>query len=102
MPYRDHPVTEYEQLIDVGTQLVDVRDPAEIADGTLPGAVNIPVDELIADPTLLDPANRVLVVCRSGARSARAASALDAAGFVDVVNLSGGMVAMLAADGRTR
>ncbi len=94
MSHRDHPVNDYRSVITEDAQLVDVREPNEVAAGTLPGAVNIPLGELPARVGELDPSRRVVLLCRSGARSAAAAQALTTAGFTDVVNLSGGMLAV--------
>ena len=74
-------------------QLIDVRQPDEVAQGTLPGAVNIPLDVLPDRMGELDPARPVVLLCRSGGRSGMAAELLTGAGFTDVVNLSGGMLA---------
>ncbi len=93
MTVRAHHVTGYAELMDAHTQLVDVREPAELRSGTLPGAVNIPLGELPQRMHELDPERRVLVLCRSGNRSGHAARFLAQHGFGDVVNLSGGMVA---------
>ena len=73
-------------------QLIDVREPEEVAGGTLPGAVNIPLGDLPARVGELDPSRRVVLLCRSGGRSAQAAEFLAASGFGDVVNLVGGML----------
>jgi rhodanese-related sulfurtransferase len=93
MPHRDHPVTDYESVVSAGTNFVDVREPDEVAAGTLPGAVNIPLAELPARVGELDRNQRVVLLCRSGGRSTAAAEMLTAAGFDDVVNLAGGMLA---------
>ncbi len=76
-------------------QIVDVRRPAEFTGelGHLPGARLVPLDRLPAQIAELDPGRPTLVVCRSGGRSARAASMLAAAGFSEVYNLDGGMLA---------
>ena len=73
-------------------QLIDVREPDEVAEGTLPGAVNIPVGEMADRIGELDQSRRVVVLCRSGGRSTKAAEFLTASGFGDVVNLEGGML----------
>ena len=69
--------------------LVDVRTPAEYAMDHLDGAVNVPLGELEA--RLADfPARKdqdVIVYCRSGHRSARAAAVLRDAGFTEVHDL---------------
>lgn len=74
--------------------ILDVRTPDEYAGGIIPGAVNINV----MDPGFYDRFSDfdkeapVLVYCRSGARSFRAASILESLGFTDLHNLSGGIM----------
>lgn len=63
-----------------GAVVVDVRSPAEFASGHVEGALNLPVDELSARLGELPADRTVIVYCRSGARSARAAATLKAAG----------------------
>ncbi len=89
----DHPVADFRSVVADGAQFVDVREPDEVAAGSLPGATNIPLGELEARIGELDPARRVVVLCRSGGRSTSAAEFLTANGFTDVVNLEGGMLA---------
>ena len=91
--FRELPVIEYTAFVDDDTQLIDVRQPQEVADGTLDGAVNIPLDHLVVRVRELDPNRRTIVFCRSGGRSTQAAEFLAAAGFDDVINLAGGMLA---------
>ncbi len=91
--HTDHPVTDYATALGADGQLVDVREPEEVAAGTLPGAVNIPLGELPARVGELDRGRRVVLLCRSGGRSTQAAEFLSASGFGDVVNLAGGMLA---------
>ena len=92
--FRDLPIAEFASIVDAETQLIDVRQPTEVADGTLPGAVNIPLDRLVERVRELDPARRTVVFCRSGGRSTQAAQFLASAGFDDVFNLAGGMLAL--------
>ena len=89
-------VLEVTQLINRGkSAIVDVRSAAEFAGGHLPGAKNIPLDELASRIAELDKmkSKSIVVVCQSGTRSARAASVLGKAGFEDVINLDGGLAA---------
>jgi DMSO/TMAO reductase YedYZ molybdopterin-dependent catalytic subunit/rhodanese-related sulfurtransferase len=71
-------------------QLVDVRTPAETARGTLPGAREIPLANLVRLPDALDRSTPVVVYSAGGYRSLVAASVLQAAGFADVADLAGG------------
>jgi rhodanese-related sulfurtransferase len=91
---REHPVTDHAAVMSPGAQLVDVREPAELTDGVLPGSVNIPLGQLPVRVGELDRDRRVVLVCRSGGRSGRAAEWLVQQGFGDVVNLSGGMMSL--------
>lgn len=95
MARRNHPISDYRTVVDESTQLIDVREPAEVAHGTLNGAMNIPLGELPTRLGELDPTRRTVVLCRSGGRSAQAADFLFRAGFTDVINLDGGMLAVV-------
>jgi rhodanese-related sulfurtransferase len=82
--------TQARRLVDEGAFLLDVRTAGEFAGGHLPGAVNIPVDLLADGMRQLPDPNRVIVVyCRSGMRSSRAAGLLRRAGFQTVHDLGG-------------
>ena len=74
-------------------QIVDVRESNEWAAGHLPGAVVIPLGEIAHRARELDQTRPVVVVCRSGNRSATATAFLLRSGFRDVKNLIGGTVA---------
>jgi rhodanese-related sulfurtransferase len=93
MNHREIPAQDYRSAVGVDGQLIDVREPIEVAGGTLPGAVNIPLAELPSRLHEIDPHRPVVLLCRSGARSGRAAEYLADHGFGDVVNLTGGMSA---------
>lgn len=69
-----------------GAVLLDVRTPEEYGAGHLPGAKNIPVQELASRLAELPPRAPVVVYCRSGARSAAAAQLLRARGH-DVLDI---------------
>ena len=56
----------------------------EVAEGMIPGALHIPMGQLQARLSELDPAVPVIVVCRSGNRSLDAGHALEQAGFTVV------------------
>ena len=91
--YRNYPINDYTSIVDPDTQFIDVRTPAEVAERGLDTARNIPLDQLVNRLAELDPSRRTVVLCRSGGRSAQAAEFLAGAGFVDVVNLTGGILA---------
>lgn len=80
---------EVDAEIADGAVVVDVRSEAEHAAGALPGALNIPVDELRARHAEL-PAGRLLIHCAAGQRGHVAARMLMQLGHPDVVNLDGG------------
>ena len=71
--------------------VLDVRTPAEFAEGHVPGAINIPNGELAARVAeLADAKGRDIVVyCRSGVRAAQALDVLDKAGFKRLYHLQG-------------
>ena len=71
--------------------LLDVREPWETRLAALPGSQNVPLDTLLDRLEMLPRDARIVVYCRSGARSAVAVGVLRAAGFVDVKRLSGGL-----------
>ncbi|GEM_PF-253048 len=72
--------------------VLDVRTPAEYAQGHIPGARLIPLDELEDRLGELPPRSaRVLVTCAAGGRSAAACETLARHGWVDLLNLAGGM-----------
>lgn len=71
-------------------QIVDVRNPGEVAAGTIPNAVSIPVGQLPSRLEELDPAKPTVVYCAGGYRSSVAASLLRRKGFADVSDILGG------------
>lgn len=81
-----------------GTWLLDVREQSEWDLGHAPHAHFVPLSELGTRLGEIPMGEQVLVVCRAGGRSLRAAEALIGAGF-DAVNVSGGMLAWSQAGG---
>jgi len=78
--------------------LVDVREPYEREIVAVPGAVGVRLARLEAEPDAVlaeqgADGRRVVLVCKSGVRSARALAALKAAGRRDVVHVAGGVLA---------
>jgi adenylyltransferase/sulfurtransferase len=80
--------------------VVDVREPNEYAESSIPTSRLLPIGELLSDGVLSNSARAVLpqdtpliVHCHTGGRAARAAAALVEGGFTDVSVLTGGIVA---------
>ncbi|MFI4905358.1 MAG: rhodanese-like domain-containing protein [Steroidobacterales bacterium] len=84
---------QLKRRLDAGEplRLLDVREPWECAMARLPGSVNIPLGEIASRWQELDAESEIIVVCKAGGRSRRAAQFLLAQGFGRVANLSGGI-----------
>ncbi len=81
--------------------LLDVRSAEEVTtDGTIEGAVNIPITELFTRLSELpaDKTAKIVVFCKSGHRGALAMIALQMNGYTGVINLGGGLGAWIAAE----
>jgi rhodanese-related sulfurtransferase len=74
--------------------LLDVREDWELNVAPVPSAlVHIPMGQIAARLSELDPRKETVVICRSGGRSLQVARFLEAQGFTSVYNLSGGILA---------
>lgn len=98
-PFKDiSPADLSKGLADGSVALVDVREPAEFAEGHIAGATLNPLSRF--DPTQLPKAEQgrqVVLVCRSGKRSVSAMEMARLAGRRDVdTHLPGGVLAWLA------
>ena len=71
--------------------LVDVRTPEEYREGHIPGAILLPVSDIEAkaESELPDKSAAYIVYCRSGSRSAAAASQLVEMGYENIYDLGG-------------
>lgn len=95
--YQTLDVTEFKQKMQGDSiQLVDVRTPNEYGAGHIKGAINanvqdpnFPVD--ISSKT--DTSKQIMIYCRSGARSARAAKIMRDMGYPVIYELKGGYLA---------
>jgi len=88
--------TELKQRMDKGDdiQLIDVREADEVAIATIPGAVHIPLGQVMARASEIDPARETVIHCKMGGRSAKAIEALKRSGFAgNLINLKGGITA---------
>jgi len=79
-------------------QIVDVRNPGEVAAGAIDGAINLPLPQLLDRLADLDPDRPTVVYCAGGYRSATAASLLRARGFSTVADIYGGYGAVCPAE----
>lgn len=81
--------------VDAGTAvIIDVREPDEVAQASVPGAVHIPIGDLLARLGEVPRDRTVVFICHSGARSGSVCQHLEAnEGFTDIANLEGGIVA---------
>ncbi len=93
----DYTPHEVSQLLTQGdAQLVDVRQPHEWEAGHIAEATHIELADLPSQVDSLDRSRPVVLICRSGGRSAMATAALSQAGF-DAHNMAGGMLDWAAA-----
>ena len=89
-------VKAFEALIQKGNvQLIDVRTTQEYQEGHIDGASLQNIRNIDFEQNLdkLDKTKPVLVYCKSGGRSARAADMLKEKGFTQIYNLEGGFTA---------
>jgi len=80
-----------------GVVIVDVRQEREYAEGHIPGAFLIPLDQLPERIDEIPQEGRVVLVCRSGNRSDQAFRFLKQRGFQNIQNMIGGMNAWVQA-----
>jgi adenylyltransferase/sulfurtransferase len=89
--------TELKGMLDRGDNifLVDVREPNEYEIVSIPGATLIPKDQFLTGAALekLPQDKRIVLHCKSGARSAEALAVVKNAGFSDAVHVGGGVLA---------
>lgn len=88
-------VTELANLKQNGetVRVIDIRQPAELASGIIPGAEPLPMHTIPLRMNELPQDEKLIMVCRSGARSAQACMFLQQQGYDNVYNLRGGMIA---------
>lgn len=94
IPYREITAAELLSRVEEGKDLllVDVREDYEYNDGHIPGAILLPLGELMENSELLDRDKEIILICRSGRRSGLAAQFLGEEGFRNVYNMVGGML----------
>ena len=87
-------VDELASRLEAGAFLLDVRQPDEYIEAHVPSALLVPLDEVPARVAELPADGEILVICRSGARSHRAAEFLIGQ-QLDAVNVAGGTLAWI-------
>ena len=89
--------TELKSMLDGDDKvfLVDVREPNEHEIVSIPGSVLIPKDQFLSGAALerLPQDRKIVLHCKSGARSAECLAVVKNAGFADAVHLGGGVLA---------
>lgn len=85
----DHPLADWNQLGATGALVLDVRDPDEFMEGHLPGAVNLPLNEIRDRMSELPRDREISIYCGVGQRAYYATRILRQNGYA-ASNLSGG------------
>jgi rhodanese-related sulfurtransferase len=98
-PFHRITVDEAKQMLEDGTQVIDVREPHEYQGGHVPGATLIPVNSVFARREELPKEGKIIFVCAVGQRSALACEMAAASGITAdrLYNLEGGTDAWIAA-----
>ncbi len=98
----DVPKLKQLQQKDEPLSVIDVREPDDWKNGTIPGAATIPrgVLELNIDQVTSDKDRTIVLYCGGGSRSALAAFMLQKMGFRNVLSLEGGYRAWKDSEGK--
>lgn len=94
--YQNVDVATFKKLMSGSNVVVlDVRTPAEIAQGKIAGAMelNFNSPDFAQQTAKLDKSKTYLIYCRSGNRSGQACNVMQQQGFGKLYNLKGGMIA---------
>ena len=90
-------VAEAKAKVEAGDALlVDVREPNEWQAGHIAGATHIPLGTIASRADTLPKDREILLICRTGNRSAMAQERLAQAGLTNSTNVAGGMTAWVA------
>ncbi|HVJ90654.1 MAG TPA: rhodanese-like domain-containing protein [Labilithrix sp.] len=89
---RISPAEAHAKMTNEGYTYVDVRTPEEFAEGRPAGSINVPLgdDFVRAMESRFAKDARIIVGCKAGGRSMRAATALLAAGFTNILDQRAG------------
>ncbi|MBO8138179.1 MAG: rhodanese-like domain-containing protein [Desulfotomaculum sp.] len=93
--YRDITAGELKEMLDSSSDIlmIDVREPYEYNAGHIAGSILRPLGKIESWSKELDKDKPIVLICRSGNRSAQAARCLVDQGFTNVMNLKGGVKA---------
>ncbi len=87
--------TELQAMLHSGVTpvMIDVREDNELVHGMIDGAIHIPMNDVPGRMEEFAPYKdkSVVLICRSGKRSAQVGQFMEHIGFTDVINLDGGM-----------
>ena len=88
------PIAFGEKILDKEVQLVDVRTPSEWEAGVIgePLKINFLGNSFKVEIEKLDKSKPIAIYCKSGGRSAKAASLLSELGFKEIYELKGGIL----------
>lgn len=92
--YQNVGPEELYRALESGAVVVDVRTPGEYAQGHVPGAINLPVEEVARWADQIPKDRPVYLYCRSGNRSQKAAEYLAKKGYTNLYNVEGGVLAI--------
>lgn len=85
-------VAQAAALRDEGVFVLDVREPSEWEEAHVPGTTLVPLGQLTSRLSEIPDDEPVVIICRSGNRSAQARDLLLNAGYTNVTSVSGGIV----------
>ncbi len=93
--YENIDVPAFKEKMGNGAVVIDVRQPEELDDGSIPGykMISMRDPDFVERLQSLEKGPTYLIYCRSGARSARTCEALAEMGHEDLYNLAGGIIA---------
>lgn len=74
-------------------RVIDVRSPAEYSAGHIPGAINVPFEEIAERIVEIDAPNGVALYCMVGPRARKGETALREVGYTNVIHIEGGLSA---------
>jgi rhodanese-related sulfurtransferase len=97
MPSLEIPPTEAVELFEAQkARLIDVREPWELTQASVPGAESIPMSEIAGRLQELSPAEPLLILCHSGVRSLNVTVWLRNQGYENAQSITGGIAAWAA------